>query len=499
MARRLGIDRRTVIGGVVVIGTARTITNATVAARVPAAERWLGRTPTRRPTAMPRLPVNSGPVFRPEDFGACGDGRTNDTAAFRSLADAVNQAGGGRIILARTVYRVGEQDFAPPGSAYAYAPRAILRLSKCARAVTIEGNGATLRCADGLRYGTFDRMTGRGIELPMPNTQPGPLATPYDYMVMIEECADFVAIADLELDGNVDALRIGGPWGDTGRQIACDGLFLRENEGDEVVQGVHTHHHARDGIMLASAATRAPGTRRAFAGIRSEWNGRQGCSLIGGRGYRFADCHFAHTGRGRLSTPPAAGFDIEAETAPIRDVRFERCTFDDNSGCGLIADSGDSAGIMAVNCRIIGTVNWSLWSNKPGFRLDQCEIVGACVRFFSSRDPALATQFYDCLFTDNPTLSPTGKVYLNGPIANVSNSENILFAQCRFDALHGAQLPWSIAAIFENCTMHQAGSTSGYPRGHFRGINRIDGAVDIGASHVEGQLVLNGHTMPPRP
>lgn len=443
--------------------------------------------------------AQSAPAFRPEDFGARGDGRTNDGAAFRRLAAAVNRAGGGRIVLRRTVYLVGEQERGLPGDPYAFTPRAVLRLSKCARDVSIEGNGATLRCAPGLRYGTFDRGTGRPINLPMPNTQPGPLATPYTTMVLIEECSGAVTVENLELDGSVGAHRIGGPWGDVGRQIACDGLFLYNNGGDELVRNLHTHHHARDGLILAGPAMLPAGTRRWFTGIRAEWNGRQGCSLIGGRGYHFADCRFAHTGRGPLSTPPGAGFDIEAERAPIRDIRFDRCIFEDNSGCGLVADSGDSGDARFADCRFVGTTSWSIWANKPGFRFDRCEVVGACVRMFSSPDPAKATRFYDCRFTDAPTRSANGKVYRNGPMANLSDSRNVLFARCRFDATHGAQLPWSTAAIYENCTMRQSGTAPAYPRGVFRGLNRIDGAVDIAASPVSGRLVLNGRVIPPRP
>lgn len=443
--------------------------------------------------------AQSAPVFTPEHFGARGDGRTNDSAAFRRLAAAVNRAGGGRIVLRRTVYLVGEQQ-APglPSDPFAFAPQPLLRLTGCARGVSIEGNGATLRCAPGLRYGTFDRASGQRIDLPMPTTSTGSLATPYDYMVLIEECRGPVSVADLELDGSVDTLRIGGPWGDTGRQISCDGLHLGNNGGDEVVRNLHTHHHGRDGLMLAGPAMLPASTRRSFTGIRSEWNGRQGCSLIGGRGYSFAGCRFAHTGRGPVSTAPGAGFDIEAESAPIRNLRFNRCTFEDNAGCGFVADSGDSADVQLADCRFVGTTFWSTWTNKPGFRFDRCEIVGACVHFFSSPDPLKATRFYDCTFTDAPARSANGKIFLNGPMANAAYSSNVLFARCRFDATHGASLPWSTAVIYEDCTMRQSGLGPGYPRGRFRGSNRIDGAVDIAASPVQGRLVLNGRVIPPR-
>jgi hypothetical protein len=488
-----GISRRVVISGLATAGAGTAIVRAP--GMQPPVTLLDGSDLEARPAT---LLTNAGPVFRPEDFGARGDGETNDTAAFRHLADAVNRAGGGRIVLARAVYLVGEQDFALPDSPYVYAPRAILRLSRCARAVTIEGNGATLRCAPGLRYGTFDKSTGRRVDLPMPNTSPGTLATPYDYMVIVELCRGAVGITDLELDGNLGTHRIGGPWGDTGRQIACDGLFLRDNTGDEIVRNLHSHHHGRDGLMLAGPASLPAGGRRSFTSIRSEWNGRQGCSLIGGSGYSFTDCRFAHTGRGPVASPPGAGFDIEAESAPIRNIRFDRCVFEDNFGCGLVADSGDSADVKLANCRFVGTTSWSTWTDKPGFRFDQCEIVGACVRFFSSPDPLKATRFYDCVFTDSPARSANRKVYLNGPMANAAYSRNVLFARCRFDATHGAQLPWSTAVIYESCTMRQSGPGPGYPRGVFRGTNRIDGAVDIGASAIQGRLVLNGRIIAPR-
>lgn len=443
--------------------------------------------------------AHAASAFTPEAFGARGDGYTNDTAAFTRMAAAVNRAGGGRIVLRRTVYLVGEQRPALPDGIFAFAPAVILHLSGCIEGVSIEGNGATLRCASGLRYGTFDRVSGRSIDLPMPNTRPGSLATPYDYMVLIEGCRGPVLVADLELDGSVGAHRIGGPWGDVGRQIACDGLFVHNNLGNEMVRNVYSHHHARDGMMLASPATLPLGTRRTYVGVRSEWNGRQGCSLIGGNNYVFTDCRFAHTGRGAVSTPPGAGFDIEAEQAPIRNIRFDRCSFEDNVGCGMVADSGDSADIKFADCRFVGTTNWSIWSNKPGIRYGRCEIVGACAQFFGSPDPAKATQFFNCMFTDAPVRSANRRVYLNGPMANVSDRRNVLFAHCRFDATHGAQLPWSTDAIYEECVMRQSGTVGAYPRGVFSGKNRIDGAVDIAASHVRGTLLLNGHVIPPRP
>ena len=438
------------------------------------------------------------PVFRPEDFGAAGDGRTNDTRAFQRLATAVNAAGGGRIVLRPVTYLVGQQRAGGPGEPYAFAPEHILRLARCSRPLTIEGNKARLRCAPGLRYGTFDRRSGARIDRKLPYTVPGDLATPYDYMVLIESCTAPIVVQDLELDGGVAGLRIGGPWGDTGWQIAAVGLFLRENTGGETVRGVHSHHHAQDGIILAGASRAARGVARAFSDVRCDANGRQGMSIIGGRGYRFTDCRFTRTGRGPVSSAPGAGMDIEAEVGTIRDLAFVRCEFSDNAGCGMVADSGDSANVRFDACRFVGTTNWSAWPNKPGFVFTGCEFVGAVVRCFSSDAPGQATRFMHCRFTDDPARASRGRVYLNGPMVNLSDSRNVLFQSCTFTATHGAQLPWSTAVIFADCVMRQSGPVQAYPRGTFRGTNRIDGNVDIGASRVIGRLLLNGQIVPPR-
>lgn len=450
------------------------------------------------PAATGCAQAPAGPVFRPEDFGAAGDGRTNDTAAFERLSAAVNSAGGGRIVLRPVTYLVGTQRRGGPGEPYTFAPGPILRLARCSRPLTVEGNKARLRCAPGLRYGTFDRRTGARVDHPLPYTTPGDLATPYDYMILIESCTAPVVVQDLELDGGVADLRIGGPWGETGWQIAAVGLYLRDNMGGETVRNLYSHHHAQDGVILAGPSRAASSVPRSFANMRCHANGRQGMSIIGGRGYRFTDCRFTGTGRGPVSSAPGAGVDIEAEAGPVRDLVFTRCEFSDNAGCGLVADSGDSADARFVLCRFIGTTNWSVWPDKPGFVFTGCEFVGAVVRCHGSDVPGQATRFVRCRFTDDPARSPNGRVYRNGPMVNLGYSRNVLFQGCTFSATHGAQLPWSTEAIFADCTMRQSGPVQAYPRGTFRGVNRIDGSVDIAASRVSGRLLLNGLPVAPR-
>jgi hypothetical protein len=453
--------------------------------------------------AVPRsasLAAQAETVFTPEMFGAKGDGTTNDTAAFWRLSQSVMREGGGIIRLRRTTYLVGEQQRRTGGnSRYSYSPREILQLEGLREPLHIEGNGAKLKCAPGLKYGTFSPVTGRATKHPMPNLNAGELATPYDYMILVRNCSGSVTISDLELDGSLGDLEIGGQYGDTGWQVPAVGIYLVDNRGDEIVRDVFTHHHAQDGIMISGSDNAALAARvsRRVENLRSEYNGRQGCSIIGGRGYQFSNCQFNQTGKAGLSSAPGAGLDIEAEGKTIRALSFRNCQFLDNSGCGMVADSGDTEGASFTGCSFVGTTNWSAWPRKPLFRFRDCRFVGSIVQCYGDPDPVRAAQFESCIFTDNPALSPNGKVFregrADGSLANLGETRNVLFKDCSFLADHGAVLPWSLHVIYQDCTMRQkVRTTQGFPRGHFRGRNQITGNVDLYSSKISGELVLNG-------
>ncbi|HEY1605333.1 MAG TPA: hypothetical protein VGF77_07015 [Allosphingosinicella sp.] len=432
-------------------------------------------------------------------FGAKGDGRTNDTLAFQSLAKRVNEAGGGEIVFRRTTYIVGAQSRPVKITSYAFMPEEILHLVGCRADLVLRGNGAILKCEAGLRYGTFSPFTGEATDHPTPFYGRGELASPYVCMIRIEKCMARVEVHDLELDGNVGSLRLGGRYGDIGRQIPADGLALFENRGSELVRNVHTHHHAMDGLLIdgVDEDTNAP---RHIEDVLSEYNGRQGCSLVGGRGYSFEYCRFRHIGRGPVFSPPGAGIDIEAEkNKKIRRLTFHACEFSDNRGVGMLADSGDSDTASFTDCAFIGTTAWSAWPLKPHFHFQSCRFIGAMVHAYGDKDPERAAIFYDCVWSDDPKLSPTGQIYLagrkNSPIADLSSSMNARFVRCSFNMTHDGLLPWSWKAIYQDCRMSQAAPVTGYPKGKYLGTSVIDGKVDLYGTHVIGTLILNGKTL----
>jgi hypothetical protein len=460
---------------------------------------WLGGAAVALATA-PQFKVLAAPkpiVVTPEKFGAAGDGVTNDTAAFAKMAEFIGHHGGAQIVLRPTTYIVGKQSNSGAFNAYTYAfaPQPILTLDGCTGPIIIQGNGAKLRCADGLRFGTFDPVTGQPTSHQLPYTQWGEQAAPYEAMIKIQNCTGDVYIENLELDGNVSALKIGGPYGDTGWQLPGDGIELLNNVGNEQIVHVYSHHHPRDGLLIIGAAERS--TSSTIKDITSEYNARQGCSLVGGKNYSFQNCRFNHTGRAGLMSAPASGVDLEAEDSPIRAISFSGCEFSNNAGIGLVADSGDTEGATFDSCRFIGTTGWSAWPKKPAFRFSNCQFVGAVVHPFSDPDPARAAQFTNCEFLDDPSLSPTGEVYAPGqPCVNMAESHNILFDSCRFELKFASLLPWSWYAHYNNCTMSQTSAVDSHPAGTYTGVCTINGNVDLYGIVVAGDVTINGQLMP---
>ena len=168
---------------------------------------------------QPLIPA-SAKTFDVRDFGAKGDGTTNDSAAFRAAAQALNEAGGGVLNIPKGAYIVGGQTHEDGKFPYYRAER-IVDL-KGLDGIVIDGHGATLRLAPGLRYGSFDKNTGERIDPAMPFLDRDCYVS-VGSMLSIRQCSN-VVLRDLELDGNNSTLVLGGEWGDLGRQLEGYGL-----------------------------------------------------------------------------------------------------------------------------------------------------------------------------------------------------------------------------------------------------------------------------------
>lgn len=463
--------------------------------------------PTRREfvgaisaVAFASIAARDEQAVTPEMFGAKGDGRTNDTQAFAAMSAHVNARGGGTIILRPVTYIVGEQRPGSGGRKPSFAPSDIIHLKGCTRPITIVGNGATLKAAPGLRYGRFDPLSGKPLPKPPPH-HPDFMnaAIPYVAMLYIHRCSGSISISDLVLDGNLQNLWIGGPYGGGGYQAGGLGIRLGRNSSSERLSRIHSHHHPGDGMQINPAADRTGAS--VVTDMVCEFNGRQGCSITGGRNLSFQRCKFNHTGRVVLHSSPGHGVDIEAEGIPIRNVSFTDCEFSDNIGMGVGAGRTNAADISFEGCRFIGTTNWSLWPNRPGMRFHKCLIVGSIVHTYGDADPQQANQFVDCTFTDDPALSPTRKVFLGGgqqrSIAIVGDCPNLLFSGCHFRLVGEGLLPASASdVIYSNCDMSQRSPRVSTPCGTYLGTNTINGNANLQGSVIRGKVTLNGRLLP---
>lgn len=163
-------------------------------------------------------------------FGADSTGATNSNNAFRKLAACVNSMSGADVYFPKGTYIVGQQVFAGvTGLGYSYQPSEVISISGCTKPVVFRMNGATIKMANGLKYGSFNPSTGAVYNPPnFPQTS----FTNPDYAASLPNIFHFsncasVVIEDGSIDGNLQNLIIGGYWGDLeGYQLVGSGISI---------------------------------------------------------------------------------------------------------------------------------------------------------------------------------------------------------------------------------------------------------------------------------
>jgi hypothetical protein len=438
------------------------------------------------------------PRLTPELYGALGDGVADDGPALAACAAALSALGRGIIeFYPGRTYWVGSQTLngALPadagGGVGTFAPNTpyIMEVLNTTGPVAIRGNGARFKTLPGKKYGSFNEDgTARADASPYYGAGIAGLAqaTPYIAMVYVKGASGPVEITDLELDGNIGAQVIGGPWGDTGIQIGMTGLLLRDNTGPIRTTNINSHHHGLDGGIGDGPGLRGVKESVVIHG-RFANNGRQAFSLVGGNGWTFADgSEFIHSGKGiggLAATLPAAGIDIEAEGGKYAiNTKIGKVRIEDNAGVGLLVPSvaANSYGLDVDGAKIVGTTSYSIWPGRPYIRFRNCTILGQTQRIFPSTDPLQATQFYNCTFTDDVAQSESGLVYGGGSGVDLfdfgGGYQNIYFERCRIEKTKA--LPATLTAIgilpdangdgslhFHNCTFQKADAITGMTLG----------------------------------
>lgn len=349
----------------------------------------------------------------------------NDSAALKRAGDVIQAQGGGTLVLTtRKIYIVGGQTFQDPSlTGYSGEPVQLFTVSLLTRPLIIEGNGATIRCGAGFKFGTFN-SAGVNPNHPMPYTGTD-RATPYKYMLNISGCTALVRIDDLELDGNIRSQIIGGQWGDTGWQIPMTGLLTTNNSGGIMLNNVKGYLHGQDGWTQNGVANTDFAKLENVVTNECKWdfNGRLGIAIVGGRGITLNGGSTNWNASNDAGTPggplpvtsnPGAGVDLEAEAGKfIRDVILNGVEQVGNKSTAIVAD-GTNVSRITVNSPVMIQVNpgsYVLWPNCDKFKVNGGLIAGTIVfARGSAADPGNAFLAIGTTFTTSSNVSPTGVI-----------------------------------------------------------------------------------------
>lgn len=284
-------------------------------------------------------------IFNVRDFGAVGDGITDDTDAIRNAVAAVNLVGSGTL-------------FFPPGDYYIAQYRITggpdangvenFTFTNC-NGLVISGYGATINL-----NGSFNRSADSGT------TSYENTIVPF-YMV---GCTNFV-IQGLEIDGNVEdttkgASVIEGPcWG-----------IATSNCQRYVLKDLNVHSLASDAIILGIDQLAAD-QQFSISNVKAWGNARNALSIIQARGGLITDSEFSSAGLTNASGTgiggygyhaPRIGIDVEPDAdTPTVDVKtgdliFLRCKLYNNQGLQFQAITTAIQNVMLSGCAVdVGT------------------------------------------------------------------------------------------------------------------------------------------------
>jgi hypothetical protein len=409
-----------------------------------------------------------------KDFGAKGNGKTNDTEAFQKAAAFFNNRGGqGKLLIPKGIYLIGRQVFSKGDKQKnAYAGANILHFKQC-KNLAIEGAaGAELTYTTGMRLGAFDPTSGKVYKHSIANFLDQSFAAIIGYCVFLEQCAD-VTVTNLRLNGNNKTIEFGGSFNDKGIQLQHYGIFV-QNSRRISLNNVYAGYFGLDGISVANKPSKEPDAI-SLRNCIFEYNSRQGLSWVGGNGLVAINCQFNHSGKSKFVSPPGAGLDLEAEDGAVRNGFFDSCSFINNSGCGIVANSGDVANCQFRNCTVWGTTQWATWITMPGFTFTGCQIYGSIVHGYNAAADSEATRYIRCHFEDKPY---NGQPAYGRYLVESDGIKRMFFDSCTFVA-NTQKLCWltipgrpqlAERIVVRHCNFLVKGST--YPDGDFVAILR---------------------------
>lgn len=419
-------------------------------------------------------PVNTVHI---KDFGAIANSKQNCTAAFQKAADYLN-TNGGILIIDPGIYILGRQRQTHSyTSGSSFVNDSILLFRNAIYPIVITGYGATLKAADGLKFGSFNPVTGQKDSIRKEGNRSSYYASAFTFIAAIG--CESIIIKGLTMDGNSGKLDIGPAFDNGGIQLSALGISVYGNKKVNI-EDCYIHHCALDAILIGWTGLKDtdPIYPHTIKNVKATYNGRQGISWVGGNNLTVINSEFSSTGKAinngkPVVSKPSAGIDIEIEESIIKNGNFINCLVNDNTGPGISSIGHDTYNINFKKCTFIGTTNSAAYPKSQGFSFDSCNFVGKVERIFGSADKRKAISFKNCYFTMDTSKSPNGKVF--GDRCEFYEGENVIFERCVFDAADRRLPVFSQREItFVNCSFSQDNAAEFNAAAIFKGLTKFN-------------------------
>lgn len=380
-----------------------------------------------------------------KDFGAKGDGVTDDYAAIQLAIAEIHAQGGGTLLFPKGVYFINRHKVIGGAGANGITDFTFTGLS----GLVIEGNGSKLVMQGGWTR-TAD-YSGSGFTYSYEN-QIG---------LVINSCVG-VQVNNLEVDGGGATITKGA----TAEGISYGLMVLGSSQVS--IDNVYIHHYCTDGLYLDKTGAYTSYIASKHVSVTNSKfsnNARQGCSVIQARYVTFTECEFSYTGQngGYGAHAPAAGVDIEPNYYPggglangdeaTGDITFNSCRFIDNNGTEYVGTSYDAVPhpVIFSACTFRSRNAAGVKGIYPATRTTRfygCHFddVGM-YPMFGTADAKTDTAVYGCTFTSlTPnkslmyfptyalaTLTVSGcRFFLSSPTPRTQPSLYIQTAKCKF-------------------------------------------------------------------
>jgi hypothetical protein len=376
------------------------------------------------------------------DFGAIGNGITNDALALRKAGrffSNLDVATGlipttninyatqkGNLTIPVGTYLIDGQvinNSPGPGVYYGYLEDLISIANVSGFGLEIVCSG-TIVYSSNIKYGCYQNIVN-------PSSTVGCIPANINYgayvgnTLLIKNSSN-VNVKGLKVIGGINATNFVTNYSDVGIQgLGYNGIIII-NSKNVTVTSADITKMGSDGIMIKNPNLSSVLDNITLINCIFDYNGRNGLSWVGGNGLNARQCSFSNSGKNFLQGNPGCGIDIENESSlplldqnsgynpyddKIKNGQFINCTVINNVNWGLISDGsggGANSGLNFHNKDMLfdgctfATTGWGqvVWDNGVNNIFNNCNINGAVVHGRDAINDYEAIKFSNCNFSD---------------------------------------------------------------------------------------------------